>query len=478
MKKPFLGRERETREFQQLLGRTGSSLVTCQGRRRIGKSRFIHTCGQKADHFFSFSGLPPREGITRKTQLDSFAEQMADQAKAPVVPLDTWHTAFRLLDRLLPAKGKIVILFDEISWMAIGDPDFAGHLKTAWDTLFSHHPRLVVVLCGSVSSWIEKNILNSTGFVGRCSWQFKLEPLPLPDCHEFWGKRRSRVSSAEKLRLLAVTGGVPRYLEEIDPARSAEQNIERLCFHPGGILFNEFDQIFHDIFTRKAATYREIVRTLVSGPSSVSRLSKSLKRARGGSLSEALIELEQSGFIRRDVSFDPETAKPRPRAVRYRLSDNYLRFYLKYIDPVRRQIEQGLYQRAPLETLSAWNTIMGLQFENLVLSNLDAVLAAAGLNKTPILNAGPFSQNTTQRKEGCQIDLMLRSKQSLYVFELKFRNRIAKSVIGEVQRKIEKLKPSRSLAVRTGLIFEGSLDPGIVKSDYFDYLISFESLLE
>ena len=110
------------------------------------------------------------------------------------------------------------MLLDQISWMAIGDPDFAGHFNTAWDNLFSRHPRLIVVLCGSVSSWIQKNIRNSTGFVGRCSWQFRLQPLPLSACNEFW--KGKTVNAAEKLKVLCVTGGVPRYLEEIDPAQT------------------------------------------------------------------------------------------------------------------------------------------------------------------------------------------------------------------------------------------------------------------
>ncbi|PWU14028.1 MAG: hypothetical protein C5B50_18040 [Verrucomicrobia bacterium] len=98
----------------------------------------------------------------------------------------------------------------------------------------------MLVLCGSVTSWIQDNILNQTGFVGRCSWQFRLPPLALPACNLFW--RGKPVSAAEKLKILSVTGGVPRYLEEIDPAQTAEQNIRRLCFHAGGMLFREFDQ--------------------------------------------------------------------------------------------------------------------------------------------------------------------------------------------------------------------------------------------
>lgn len=152
-----------------------------------GKSRFIRECAKQADIFFEFSGLPPRPGLTKHEQLTVFAEQLAKQSKAPRLTLDSWATAFQLLASQLPAKGTAVILLNEISWMGIGEPDFAGYIKNAWDELFSRRANTVVVLCGSVSSWIEANILNNTGFVKRCSWQFHLRPLALHECEQFWG---------------------------------------------------------------------------------------------------------------------------------------------------------------------------------------------------------------------------------------------------------------------------------------------------
>ena len=474
----YIGRMEERAEFRRLLGKRTASLVTCQGRRRIGKSRFIHECAQEADHFFSFMGLPPREDMTRQVQLDAFADQLAKQTKVPKVALDGWPTAFQLLASQLQANGTVVLLLDEISWMAAGDADFAGHLKNAWDMHFSKRQRLVVVLCGSVSSWIEDNILNNTGFVGRCSWQFRLGPLVLPECVQFWGKRGARISTAEKLRLLAVTGGVPRYLEEINPTRTAEQNIADLCFNAAGMLFSEFDSIFHDIFTRKAATYREIVRTLVTGARTVDQISTELDRARGGSLSAALTELEQAGFIARDIPFEPETGRSRPRDARFRLSDNYLRFYLKYIDPVKARITKGLLKNTALETLDSWDTIMGLQFENLVHANLDLLLAHIGLDRKLVLNAAPYVQKQTLRRKGCQIDLLIRTRRSLYVFEIKFRRHIALSIVDETREKVKRLKLPQGQSVRTGLIYCGELDPQIDGRDDFDFLVPAEALLK
>lgn len=473
--KLFVGRESESEEFRRLLGRKAVALVVCQGRRRIGKSTFIRHCAGEADHFLSFEGLPPREGIGRQSQLGAFAEALARQTKAPKVGLESWPQAFQLLASVLPAAGSIVVLFDEISWMAIGDPDFPGHLKAAWDNAFSRHPRLVLVLCGSVSSWIQRNILDNTGFVGRCSWQLRLPPLPLAACNEFW--RGRKVASGEKLKVLAVTGCVPRYLEEVDPAETAEQNIERMCFRPGGLLFNEFGQIFHDIFTRRAPTYRDIVATLVNGPKTITEMSQALRQERGGSLSAAVNDLEAAGFLGRSISFDPDTGKNLPRTITYRIGDNYLRFYLKYIEPVAEQIQKGLYRRTPIEALVAWETLMGLQFENLVLTNMNALFAKTGLANVPILNAGPYCQTRTGRREGCQVDLLVRTRQSLHIFETKFRKRIDMSVIAEVKQKVDRIKAGRAPSIRTGLVFHGELDPEIEASNYFDHLVPFERLL-
>lgn len=475
---PFHGRRFHADQFARLLRQAKPSLVVVQGRRRIGKSAFVRHCGQTyGDHYLKFEGLGPREGIGKAEQLASFAEQLAAQTSLPKMTLESWPQAFQTLATVLPQKGKTVLLLDEISWMAIGDPDFAGHLKIAWDNLFSRRKDLVVVLCGSMSSWIEVNLLNSAGFVGRCSWVFTLPPMPLPECIPFWRGKASRIPVLEKIKTLAVTGGVPRYLEEIDPAQTAEQNIHRLCFDPGGLLFREFDDLFSSVFNRRADRYREICRAL-SGPSkTLTELSRDRDVGRGGIVTEALAELESAGFITSDLPFDPSTGTEQ-RSAKYRLSDNYTRFYLRYVDPERKRIAKGLFRQRALETLPQWDTLMGLQFENLVLSNRDALLRLIELGNTPILNAAPYFQSKTLRKEACQIDLLLRTKKSLYVVEIKLRSRIDHSCITDVQEKIRRLKLPKGTPCRTVLVYQGELDPGIADEDYFDYLVPFERMFE
>jgi uncharacterized protein len=475
---PFHGRQFLADQFERLFRKPKASLVVVQGRRRIGKSAFVTHCGRTlADHFIKLEGLGLREGIGAEEQLRAFGEQLAAQTKMPRVALEGWPQAFQVLAQSLPTKGKVVLLLDEISWLAAGSPDFAGHLKVAWDNLFSVRNHLVIVLCGSVSSWIEANLLKSAGFVGRTSWVFTMPPMPLPECVPFWRGKAPRIPVLEKIKTLSVTGGVPRYLEEIDPAQTAEQNIHRLCFDPGGLLFREFEDLFSSVFNRRAGRYRDICRAL-SGPArTMTEVTKELKVGRGGIITEALAELEGAGFVTCDLPFSPLGGREK-RTAKYRLSDNYSRFYLRYIEPEKKRIEKGLYRNRPLEILPQWDTIMGLQFENLVISNRDALLRHINLANTPVLNAGPYFQARTLRTEACQIDMLLRAKKSLYVIEIKLREKITRDCITDVQEKIRKLKLPKGTPCRSVLVYQGQLDPSIPDEDYFDYLVPFERLFE
>ncbi len=471
----FIGRERELGRLSAMFAREGASFVSCRGRRRIGKSTLIQQFGRRADVFLEFQGLAPRKGSGRRDQLGAFSEQLARQTNLPALKLETWGQAFALLNSTLGEK-KTVVLLDEISWMADKDKDFAGQLKIAWDTLFKKRRGLVLVACGSVSSWIDANILNSAGFMGRLSLDIMLTELPLHHSGQFWRSVADRISDDEKLRILAVTGGVPRYLEEINIHMSAERNIKQLCFSREGILFSEFDRIFRDIFARRSETYKKIVAALADGSKTLSDVSDTLGKKRSGSMSENLEDLMASGFVAKDISYSPGASR-KTRLFKYRLRDNYTRFYLKYIEPIKPAIEQGLYEDVSLENLVKWDVIMGFQFENLVLNNLRSVCRALSIDMNVVLSASPYFQRKTKRREACQIDLLIQCRHTLYICEIRIRNKIRKDVIGDVQEKTLRLKLSKNISVRPILIYAGELSGGLVKEGYFDQCLSFTELL-
>ncbi len=257
-----------------------------------------------------------------------------------------------------------MIILDEITWIGGLDPTFLGKLKIAWDTYFKKNPKLIMIISGSNSAWIEKIILSKTGFLGRISLRITLDELPLYHCNQFWGSFKDKISAYEKFKILAVSGGIPRYLEEIHPKETAEDNIYRLCYQREGVLFNEFDDIFSDLFQKRSQRYKDIIHCIADGNTTVDKIANALQREKGGDLSEVLLELTQDGLISRDYSWNLKTENP-SRISQYRLRDNYLRFYLKYILPYKQRIE--IEEMASLPP--GWQSILGLQFENLVVNN-------------------------------------------------------------------------------------------------------------
>ena len=166
----FVGREKEIKSLSELWEKETASLVVCRGRRRIGKSTLIEEFARVSKAaFVKIEGLAPKSGVTNKTQLESFARQLGAISGRPVATPANWLEAFNLLDRKLRRKSRTVVLIDEISWMGKYDAAFPGELKMSWDNKLKRHPNHIFVLCGSVSSWVADNIVNSTAYFGRIS---------------------------------------------------------------------------------------------------------------------------------------------------------------------------------------------------------------------------------------------------------------------------------------------------------------------
>lgn len=473
----FIGRGEYFEMLGALWGRDTGVLVTCRGRRRIGKSTLIEEfAARTADRFISIDGLPPRPGLDDDAQRRHFCEKVAEHANRAYVRAETWSQAFAQLDGILAGGGRTVVLLDEISWMGGSNPDFAGYLKEAWDRKLRKHADLVFVLCGSVSSWIAENILDSTGFVGRNSLDLEVGELPLRDCVRMFGESGGRLSEGEIFDILSLTGGVPKYLEEIRPEISVDENVRKTCFLPQGLLFREFDETFSSVFGRKVKSRGMILRRLADGAQSLSELSRSAGTESHGGFTKALRDLQLAGFIKAAKGLNPETGRPL-RQERYRIRDNYARFYLKFVEPRKQAIADGLFRFASLEQLHGWETVLGLQFENLVLNHVGDLLPLLGLDHSLVLSAAPYVQRPTTAGEGCQVDLLIQTQRTAFVVEIKRRDRIGHEVIDEVARKVARLRRRKALSVRTALVYAGELAKSVPADRYFDFIIPAGRLL-
>ena len=469
----FIGRQKELERLRQLKFKKSASLVVISGRRRIGKSRLSEEFG-KEYKFYSFSGFPPSDGDNAQSQRENFALQIQKKFHVPIKS-DNWYQMLSFLAKET-LEENAVILLDEISWMGSKDPVFLGTLKTVWDQEFKKNPNLVLIICGSISYWIEQNILSSTGFLGRISLNMHLKELSLSECSQFWDKRHA--SSYEILKVLSVTSGVPRYLEELNTKESAEENIKKLCFRESGILVSEFDQIFSDLFESRNKIYKEIVLTLIDGKKERDEIAKAVSLPANGVFSGYLTDLEKAGFIARDFTWDFKNTKAL-KLSKYRICDNYIRFYLKYIMPNREKIKKDGYTDFNLMNLPNYTTVMGLQFENLVINNFRLLIKALNIPPEIISNDGPYFQKKTLKNKGCQIDYLIQTNlNELYIVEIKFsRSEIGKSIISQMQEKIDALSKPKHFAIRSVLVHVNGASEEVLESGFFYKVIDFGEFL-
>lgn len=476
----FIGRQNELKQLNLLLKKESASLVVVRGRRRIGKSRLIEEFA-KNHKFIRISGIPPTESVTDQDQKDTFLQQLAQQIQLDWNPSGwqpkDWSAIFKLLADHTQNQ-RVIILLDEISWMGSLDPTFLGKLKTAWDHEFKKNPKLIMILCGSVSTWIEKNIIKNTGFFGRISQYFDLKELPLPDCSAFFDKIRFSGTSHEKLKILSVTGGVPWYLEQIQAHLNADDNIKNLCFRPNSALVYEFELIFHDLFSRRSAIYKRIIETLADGPKELGEIYPLLDYQKGGGVGSYLEDLEKAGFVQRDHTWKIK-AQRESKLSRFRLSDNYLRFYLKQLEPKLNQIKKDSFATSQLSSISGWESIMGLQVENLILNNRHILWEHLNINPADIVFDNPYFQKKSTQHDGCQIDYLIQTRFNLiYICEVKFsRNSIGVNIISDMKDKIDRLKVPKGYAVTPVLIHVNGISDPVLDQNYFSHIIDMNDLM-
>ncbi|MDF1760352.1 MAG: ATP-binding protein [Coxiellaceae bacterium] len=473
----FTGRQKELSLLKNLLKKQTSSLVAIYGRRRIGKSRLIAEFANK-HKFISFSGIFPENNTTNQDQLNEFYRRFKDQFKKEPGAFTDWGDAFHKLAIELKT-GRVIILLDEITWMGEKDANFLGKLKNVWDMEFKNNNQLILVLCGSVSLWIEKKILCNRGFYGRISLKLRLKELPLNDCNYFFGNNDKQFSDYEKFKILSVTGGIPKYLEEIQQDQSANENIRRLCFSRHGVLYSDYDYIFLSLLERRSPHYHEIITILNHNALERKHIVEKCCLSDTGLLTNYLEELAISGFLCRDYTWHLKSEKI-SKLSKYRLSDNYLRFYVKYIQPNAARIEKDRFENHSITALPGWATIMGFQIENLVLNNMNQINSLLGIYPDEIINEGPFFQTKTDRQKGCQIDYLVHTKNGvLYLCEIKFSFKgIRSNVITEVKEKINRLSLPRNFSIKPILLHVGDVYEEVFSSNYFSKIVDVTHLLQ
>ncbi|MDP3445364.1 MAG: ATPase, partial [Ignavibacteria bacterium] len=131
-------------------------------------------------------------------------------------------------------------------------------------------------------------------------------------------------------------------------------------------------------------------------------------------------------------------------------------------------------------SLPNWDGVMGLQFENLVLSNRKEVHQWLMLKPEEIVSDNPYFQRQTTQQKGCQIDYLIQTRyNTLFVCEIKFsKNEVDISIVNKMKEKLSRLIVPQGFACLPVLIHINGVSEELRSSGYFFKIIDFSQLLE
>ncbi len=470
----FVGRKHELALLRKAISSKRAELVILYGRRRVGKSALLSQAKKRKGDLY-FEAL---QNVGQKKQIDHFLRQLAEQTGTPLTRARDWRDVFDTLTHHI-SRGRHYVVLDEFPWLASGRTELVSLLKYFWDNRWKQNPGLTMVLCGSIASFMLEHIVHSRALHNRKTMEIKLQPLTAREAKQFFSGYRS---DFEVAKFLMIFGGIPKYLEQIDPASSLADNMDRLCFQKHAFFLTEFDTVFKEQF-KVVGNYERMVRALAERSSSREELARRLGMASGGGLSGYVKNLQQADFIR---AFTPKTITGRGRKTnKLVLWDEWLRFYFTWVEPHRQVIElntrPGLFERTTGKGLDAY---FGLCFERLCVKNLPQIFERLEIDFHQVMGFGPFFRqprrkgNHDEGDEGLQIDLLVRRRgQVLTLVECKFSSRpIGPAVVEQVKRKEALLKAPSSHTLERVLISAGDISPAVQKSDYFHRIVGLEAI--
>lgn len=409
----IIGRAKEVENLETLYKSKRSEFVIVYGRRRIGKTFLVNSTFAKR-MTFAYTGA---RNQPQRVQLQHFAEQLKLFSKSKFAPeLKNWEDAFNQLKTLiitLPAAKRKVIFFDEMPWIDTHKSSFVAALEYFWNSWAAQRTDIMFVACGSATSWmVDKLIENKGGLHNRITAQIYLRPFTLGECEQMLHANGCLWDRYTTVQCYMTFGGVPFYLSLLKPDESLAQNINRLFFEKNAVMKNEFDELFNALFNQ-ADKYIEVVSALAQKREGLQRAEIIAETSfSGGGLSKVLDNLERCDFITSYSKF-----KSTSRNSFYRISDNYLLFYFKFVRGNNSKDNLFWTNNLSSQTVIAWQ---GFSFETVCIQHLAQIKKKLGVSGIAT-NSCSWRKAGTTASQGIQIDLLIdRADRIINVCEIKF----------------------------------------------------------
>ena len=438
----IIGRKLEIQELERHYQSDRFEFIAVYGRRRVGKT-FLVKQTFKGRIAFQHTGVSPvdqRDEKNRmKTQLESFYYSLLNHGLEGYQKPKTWIEALFQLEQLLTKLddgSRQVVFIDELPWMDTPKSGFLSAFENFANGWCSGRDNMMLIVCGSATSWIQKNLSNNRGgLYGRLTCEMKLSPFTLKECEEYFAAEQIEMSRYDIVQSYMVFGGIPYYLSYFRKGLSFEGNTDSLLFGRNPKLKDEFNRLFSAIFDN-AKSCKKIVRLLATRHSGFTREEIATKTGLplGGGLSEMLKALAESDFILRYVPYGQPG-----KVEHYKLMDSFCLFWLKYVEP---NLSDATFMADHMasDIMKSWR---GVAFEEVCWQHIPQMLKAleiGGVKST--VSAWAIKGDDTQA--GAQIDLLIkRADNVVNLCEMKFASTpytIDKEEAEKLQVRIESLK--------------------------------------
>lgn len=420
----IIGREKEITTLHELMSAEESQFVAVYGRRRVGKTFLIR---EAFDYNFVFQHTGTY-GATRKQQLSDFRESLYQAGMEKCAMPKTWADAFQLLWQFLGTlpvgETKKVIFIDELPWMDTPKSNFVQSLDHFWNAWATTRKDIILVICGSATSWIIDNvIMNYGGLHNRLTCQLHLQPFTLRECRQYCEAKKLGYKDRQIMEAYMAIGGIPYYWSFLKKGQSVAQNFDRMFFQTGGELTREYDALYASLF-KKPHRHIAIITALAKKKLGLLReeILKASRLQDNTDFSKALQELEQCGFIRRYTSIGKKT-----KDAIYQLIDNYTIFYFDFICENTNGDEHFWTSSVDTGIHNGW---AGRAFERVCMQHLAQIKEALGFSAVVssahswVLKGVKDNPKTGRtRQKGAQIDLLIdRNDDTINLCEMKYSN--------------------------------------------------------
>lgn len=408
----LIGRQAEIQEFGRYYSSGKPEFIAVYGRRRVGKTFLINALYSQ-EFTFATTGIIEASKDEELTAFHASLKRYGSQCRKP----KTWMDAFESLRELLESKrvpGKRMVVFiDELPCLATPRSGLVKAVDYFWNSWGCRQKELLLIVCGSATSWIIRNIIdNKGGLHNRITHEKHIHPFTLKETREFM--RQSGISwpDIHILQAYMILGGIPYYLGSLNKDMSLTDNIDALFYSGEKPLAKEYDRLYKSLF-KEPEKYKSVIKALSKNQKGYTRkeLAQKLSVEDNGHFGDLLEDLVNCDFIR---EYNTIGKKVRQSKSLYQLVDFYSIFFHTF-SPKRQSDEH--YWAHTLNTPKQ-NNWYGHAFERVAMAHIPQILKALGVDRIHTEYSSWRSSDTTS---GAQIDLVIsRADNMINICEAKY----------------------------------------------------------